>query len=755
MDEECDDGSVFMAEDAGSEVGNLDDYCVDTFEDIARIDMLMLSEDDIYRFHFADLSLAYEFYNWYARMKGFSARKSKTRKNNLDEVVQQTFVCFREGFRHEKYYQRENRIREPKPETRCGCNARIQVHVEVAIGRWIVTDFFDKHNHEAVDARFVGMLRSHKKMGEGEISQMNSMMRVGISAPLIFGSFACQSGGYEHVGFGTRDMYNKKAKERRQVAGDAKAAMLFLKDVAKKDPWLFCRDEVDDDGALRHLFWCDGRSQLDYMVFGDVIAFDATYKKNKYKLPLVIFSGVNHHNQTVVFAAALVSDESKETYVWLLEQFLTAMKGKAPVSVITDGDASMKSAIEIVFPTAHHRLCAWHLMRNATSNIGQPGFTTKFKKCMLGDYELGVFQRKWQEMVEEFGVEDRPWIIDLYVKREMWATAHIRGKFFAGFRTTSRCEGLHSLLGKYVKSRYDLTQFLQHFERCLSYLRFKEWRADFGCEFEPVMQTHLQQLERSASDIYTREVFFMFRPMLHRAGAMKVVFAKETLSCVIYGVSKYCKPNSLWHVSYYEEQMQFKCSCLRMESLGIPCDHIIAVLVYLDISELPQSLVLDRWTKNAKEAVIGLYEKIGLMWDPLAASRHGCLAHWCKEMCVEACRRSRHFNAARDMLISLVEWIKADNAEEDGMAEGVDDSCDAFPREPNIVRTKGTSRGALKRKPQRCGVCRCEGHNRASCPVRKHTENLGKSGYGDCLWMEDAMEEDIYNEELYTEIVIT
>ena len=156
-------------------------------------------------------------------------------------------------------------------------------------------------------------------MGEGEISQMNSMMRVGISTSLIFGSFACQSSRYKHVGFGTRDMYDKKAKERRQVARDAKAAMLFLIDVTKKNSWLFCREEVYDDGALHHLFWCDGRSQLDYMVFSDVIAFDAIYKKNKYKLPLVIFSGVNHHNQAILFVAGLVSNESRETYVWLLE----------------------------------------------------------------------------------------------------------------------------------------------------------------------------------------------------------------------------------------------------------------------------------------------------------------------------------------------------------------------------------------------------------------------------------------------------
>jgi hypothetical protein len=49
-------------------------------------------------------------------------------------------------------------------------------------------------------------------------------------------------------------------------------------------------------------------------VFGDVLAFDATYRKIKYMCPFVLFSGVNHHNQPIDFATALVSKENEETY---------------------------------------------------------------------------------------------------------------------------------------------------------------------------------------------------------------------------------------------------------------------------------------------------------------------------------------------------------------------------------------------------------------------------------------------------------
>ena len=68
-----------------------------------------------------------------------------------------------------------------------------------------------------------------------------------------------------------------------------------------------------------------------------------------------MFSSVNHHNNTIVFATALVTNETEETYMWLLEQFLKEMKGKHPSFVITDADLAMRNAIRIVFPRTHHQ----------------------------------------------------------------------------------------------------------------------------------------------------------------------------------------------------------------------------------------------------------------------------------------------------------------------------------------------------------------------------------------------------------------
>ena len=68
-----------------------------------------------------------------------------------------------------------------------------------------------------------------------------------------------------------------------------------------------------------------------------IMAFDTTYKKNKYNKPLVIFCRYNHHGEITIFGCALIVNEKVETYKWVLEAFSEAMFEKHPKWVVTDG----------------------------------------------------------------------------------------------------------------------------------------------------------------------------------------------------------------------------------------------------------------------------------------------------------------------------------------------------------------------------------------------------------------------------------
>ncbi|XP_072056372.1 protein FAR1-RELATED SEQUENCE 5-like [Arachis hypogaea] len=416
-------------------------YNIDSLEDIGMIEFWNIRDEDVCHFDFSDVDIAFEFYNRYARTRGFSARKNRTRKSRAGALKLKNFVCHREGFRPPNNYGIGNLKRKPTPETRCGCSAMMEIRVDAPSGRWFISYFSDEHNHPLLDPRLTGLLPGHRFMSEADIGHMVNMKKGGISVGQIYRALANQAGGYEYL----------------------------------------------------------------FHAKGHVVA-TTTEGGNEWE---------------------------------------------APVSVITDGDLLMKFAIEKEFPNAHHRLCAWHLIRNATSNIGKPQFTSVFRKCMLGDYEIDVFRQKWFEMVEGFGVENKNWVLDMYKKRHSWATAHIRRKFFAGFRTTSRCEGLNLIIAKYVNSRYNLVEFIQHFNRCVDHIRWKEVQADLASvNGRPSMQTCFQQLERSDANVYTLSIFHMFQPIFVRAASMKVINMRQTGSYVIYSVGLDQTPNEMWRVFY-------------------------------------------------------------------------------------------------------------------------------------------------------------------------------------------------------------
>ncbi|XP_057755844.1 protein FAR1-RELATED SEQUENCE 6-like [Arachis stenosperma] len=344
------------------------------------------------------------FYNNYSRIKGFATRQGKKVRNIVGEIVRYTFVCNREGFREKKWLEKTDRKREHKVVTQCGCVAEMRIKRKDGSGKWYVSRFIDEHSHELLLGKFVDFLRSHRKISEVEIAHLTIMRDIGIIIPKIYESFAAQLGGFN-------------------MDRDVNAAIRFLEGVGRVDGKMFWRHRLGLEQHLCDLFWSDGRSQYDYGVFGDVLAFDATYGRNKYNRLVVVFYGVNHHNQTCVFATTLVSCESHESYVWVLDQFLEYI-------------------------------------------------------------ETNEFEVMWEIMLDECGMREVEWVQELYRKKYSLSTTYIRGRFFAGIRTTSRCESLHAKLGRFVESR------------------------------TPVLQTQFIDLEKSGATRFTWEMFWRYHESL-------------------------------------------------------------------------------------------------------------------------------------------------------------------------------------------------------------------------------------------------
>ncbi|KAI8572051.1 hypothetical protein RHMOL_Rhmol01G0168300 [Rhododendron molle] len=110
---------------------------------------------------------------------------------------------------------------------------------------------------------------------------------------------------------------DNEAQRKIEVAdGEAEGALAYLCAKAEYDPLFYYKYDVDEKNQLNNLFWRDSTSLTDYMYFGDVLLFDATYRTNAYGKPFVILARVNSHFQTMIFGCALLTAETVETYTW-------------------------------------------------------------------------------------------------------------------------------------------------------------------------------------------------------------------------------------------------------------------------------------------------------------------------------------------------------------------------------------------------------------------------------------------------------
>jgi hypothetical protein len=92
--------------------------------------------------------------------------------------------------------------------------------------------------------------------------------------------------------------------------------------------------------------------------------------------------------------------------------------------------------------------------------------------------------------------------------------------------------------------------------------------------------------------------------------------------------------------------------CERLESLGIVCEHVVVVLVYLNIVTLADCLIIKRWTKNAKDGIAAYSPKKNLVVEPTSVSQFSTVVEKWKRMAVEIvkCGKTQLMSSTLDLI---------------------------------------------------------------------------------------------------------
>ncbi|XP_076892128.1 protein FAR1-RELATED SEQUENCE 5-like [Bidens hawaiensis] len=419
---------------------------------------------------FDSVELAYAFYVIYAHASGFSVRKNSAYTNH-GLLKLKYYVWSKEGFKSGSEYTtlddaNNGKRKHRKPSKRTGCGAHIKFRLNDK-NKYEVYVYEEKHNHNFMHKDDIQFLTSARMVDYVKESAIQVLSQVNLGPVRAFNILKSFYGGYEQVGVTKNDFKNFKTRQSEYISEyNADIVNKCLEKKKKHCPNFSFDYTIKEDGTLGGLFWADENSKKSYLVFGDVVGFDVTYRSNKYDMVFVPFTGIDNHNRNITLGAALLGSENANSYRWLLR-----------VGPVTPNVAEFKEKLAQI---------VW------TDSI-----TTD------------EFEEKFPSILSEYGLSDHEWLADLYKIRKDWIPAYYLPENFSGLmRTTSRSESENHFFNQFCNPRSTLVEFFCHFEAVVE----SQWNEHRGNDHHsrytiPGFMNPTFVLESQAAKLFTRTIF--------------------------------------------------------------------------------------------------------------------------------------------------------------------------------------------------------------------------------------------------------
>lgn len=538
------------------------------------------------------------FYDEYARRLGFSSKVVHFNRSKTDgTVVSREFVCGREGL---------------KRRSADSCDAMLRIELK-GPNKWVVTKFIKEHSHSMVNPSKVHYLRPRRHFAGANKSITETYQGVGIvPSGVMYVSAEANRGLRTSSASEPNRVINNAATlnyavrsnaRRRTLGRDAQNLLEYFKKMQAENPGFFYAIQLDDDNCMANVFWADARSRTAYNHFGDAVTLDTSYRINQYRVPFAPFTGVNHHGQTILFGCAILLDDSEASFVWLFKTFLTAMNDRQPVSIVTDQDRAIQTAVSQVFPEARHCISKWHVLREGQEKLAHVchahlNFQVELYNCINLTETIEEFESSWSSILDKYDLRGHDWLQSLYDARAQWVPVYFRDSFFAVISQNQGFEG--SFFDGYVNQQTTLPMFFRQYERALENCFERQLEADFDtiCT-TPVLRTP-SPMEKQAANLYTRKIFAKFQEELVETFVYTANKIEDDGAISTFRVAKFEDDNKAYVVTLNYPEMRANCSCQMFEYSGILCRHVLTVFTVTNVLTLPSHYILKRWTRNAK-----------------------------------------------------------------------------------------------------------------------------------------------------------
>ncbi|XP_028766370.1 protein FAR1-RELATED SEQUENCE 6-like [Neltuma alba] len=559
----------------------------------------------------------YYFYNCYAKDQGFGVRVSNTWYRKSKERYRGKLSCSSAGFK------KKSEANRPRPETRTGCPAMIKFRL-MDSKRWRIIEVELEHNH-LISPTSGKFYKSHKRLGLGtkralQLDSTEEVQKIRLFRTVIIDG---ETNGSVDVDEGQPKSKAVWSNQLKLNKGDAEAILNFFSHSQLADPHFFYVLDINEKGCLRNLFWANERSRVAYNYFGDVVAIDTTCLTGEYEVPLVLFLGVNHHKQSILFGCGLIAGETIESYTWLFRAWITCILGRPPRVIITDQCSILQTVVADVFPRASHCLCLSNIMQKIPEKLGglleYEEVKVAIGRAVCYSLRTEEFDAAWEDMMQQYEIRGHEWLQALYEDRKRWVPAYVKETFLAGMFPIQPSDAAPWFYEGYLNKQTPIKEFLEKYDQALQTKWQHEALADLDSKNSSFMHKAMCYFELQASKLYTNELFRIFereiKGMYSCLSTRQINVDGPVISYLIkeqVEVEGNQRVRRDYEVYYNGSEMEVLCICGLFNFKGILCRHALSILNQNGIEEIPPQYILSRWRKDLKRSYVIDHKSCGI-----------------------------------------------------------------------------------------------------------------------------------------------
>ncbi|XP_057954594.1 putative protein FAR1-RELATED SEQUENCE 10 [Malania oleifera] len=545
---------------------------------------------------------AFEYYSNFARKNGFSIRKARSTESQNLGVYRRDFVCYRSGFNQPRKKANVEHPRDRKS-VRCGCDAKLYLTKEIVdgIAQWYVSQFSNVHNHELLEDDQVRLLPAYRKIQEADQERILLLSKAGFPVNRIVKVLELEKGVQPgQLPFIEKDVRNfvrtcKKTVQENDALltekreNDTLELLEACKATAERDADFIYDFTTDGNGKVENIAWSYGDSIRAYVVFGDVVNFDTSYRSITNGL-LGVWFGIDNHGRAIFFGCVLLQDETYHSFRWAMQTFVKFMRGRCPQTIVTDVDSGLRDAIASEFPNTKHVICMWHILSMVPSWFSlllgsqYEDFKSEFDMlCHLESVE--DFEHQWNHLVAQFGLGSDKHIALLFSYRASWPFCYIRGYFLARMMTVEYSKSIGTFFRKIWCTQTCLQAFFEQVGVAASFVN--QYREEMQYLF---IKTCMPIEEHARSTLTP----YAFNVLQHEI-VLSMQYILTEMANGSYLLRHYKKMEGESLVIWIPEEEQIHCSCKEFEHSGLLCKHSLRVLVVKNYFQLPEKYLLLRW----------------------------------------------------------------------------------------------------------------------------------------------------------------